>query len=129
MAQQTPDDIQEYLAKIQRTVAESEAMVAAAQLRLEETDRLLEANGLTREAIAQWHPTGQQRLAANEFLRKNGLPPLEEDECATDFDAATAQIRAERSEAPLPVDDNAPKEDVAVERQRKFRNFMRDFRL
>jgi len=135
MEEKTPDEVQEYLAKIKRTVAESEAMIEAVQLRIAETDRLLAANGLSREALAQWRPpAGQQRLAINEVLRKNGLPPLEEDECAADFDAATEQLRAERREGAASRQDAAGDgasgtDDATAERQRKFRNFMRDYRI
>ena len=45
------DDLDEYLARIRKTIAESEALVAQTELRMRETDRLLESQGLTREQV------------------------------------------------------------------------------
>lgn len=132
--EKTQEEINEYLAKIRRTVSESEALLAAVQLRFEETDRLLAANGLTREQILEWHPTKEQRLALNEELRKQGLPPLEENEDFVDFDSATAQVRAEKPpvEEP-PVEENSgdgASQGSEIEmRQKKFNNFMQELRL
>lgn len=47
----TPAEVKEYLATIRKTVADSQAAIDAAQLRLKETDRLLESQGLTLSLI------------------------------------------------------------------------------
>ena len=49
-----------YLAKIKATVKKSRALVEQAELRLAETDRLLEQQGLTREAVRNFRFTPAQ---------------------------------------------------------------------
>ncbi len=119
----TPSEVQEYLAKIRKTVADSQAAIDAAQLRLKETDRLLESQGLTREQVMDFQITPAHRLAVNEELRRRGLPPLEDGDAAGDFDAATARLR---SEAAAPQAE--PEADPA-DRPRRFANLMHEFRL
>ena len=41
-------DIEAYLARIRKTIADSNAMVSQVELRIAETDRLLAEQGLTR---------------------------------------------------------------------------------
>ncbi len=119
----TPADVEAYLAKIRKTVADSQAAIDAAQLRLRETDRLLESQGLTREQVLGFKITPAHRLAVNEELRRRGLPPLEDDG-AGDFDAATARLRGE-ADAPAPSSgDGGP--DA---RARRFGNLMHTFRI
>ena len=75
-----PDkDLDEYLARIRKTISESENLVAQAELRMRETDRLLESQGLTREQVMALRFSSEQKLAVNEELRRRGLPPLEDD--------------------------------------------------
>lgn len=119
----TPAEVKEYLATIRKTVADSQAAIDAAQLRLKETDRLLESQGLTREQVLNFKVTPAHRLAVNEELRRRGLPPLEDDTAAVDFDAATAQLR---SEAAAPHVE--PEADPA-DRPRRFANLMHEFRI
>ena len=68
----TPAEVKEYLATIRKTVADSQAAIDAAQLRLKETDRLLESQGLTREQVLNFKVTPAHRLAVNEELRRRG---------------------------------------------------------
>ena len=76
-----PDkDLDEYLARIRKTIAESEALVAQTELRMRETDRLLESQGLTREQVLSLRFSREQKLAVNEELKRRGLPPLEDDD-------------------------------------------------
>ncbi len=117
------EEVKEYLAGIRKTIAESSAMVEQAQLRIAETDRLLESQGLTREQVLGYKVTPEARLAVNEELRRRGLPPLEDDEAAFDFKAATDELRA--AENPI----TPPPGDELAERQRKFGVFMQDYRL
>ena len=75
-----PDkDLDEYLARIRKTIAESEALVAQTELRMRETDRLLESQGLSREQVMAFRFSKEQKLAVNEELKRRGLPPLEDD--------------------------------------------------
>lgn len=117
------EEVKEYLARIRKTIADSTALVEQAQLRIAETDRLLASQGLTREQVLNFNVSREQRLAVNEELRRRGLPPVEEDETATDFGAATARLRAAEATPEPPADD------TLAERQRKFGNFMQEFRL
>ncbi len=84
-----PDQqLDEYLARIRKTIAESEALVEQAELRMHETDRLLESQGLTREQVMALRFTKEQKLAVNEELKRRGLPPLEDDGAEVDDDPA-----------------------------------------
>ena len=75
-----PDkDLDEYLARIRKTIAESEALVAQTELRMRETDRLLESQGLTREQVLSLRFSKEQKLAVNEELKRRGLPPIEDE--------------------------------------------------
>ena len=47
----TSEELDEYLAGIRKTIAEGEALVEAAQLRMAETDRFLATQGLSREQV------------------------------------------------------------------------------
>lgn len=117
------EDIKEYLAKVRKTIADSQAAIDAANLRIQETDRLLASQGLTREQVLGFRVTREQMLAVNEELRRRGLPPLEDDEKAFDFNAATASLRDQADE---PSTDPG---DLLAERQRRFGNLMHDIRL
>lgn len=119
----TPEEVQEYLAKVRKTVADSRAMVEQAQLRIQETDRLLEKQGLTREKLRNMKITREHVQLVNEELARRGLPPMEYDDAAFDFGAATRELR--EAEEPL----EPPVGDELAERQRKFGNFMQEYRL
>ncbi|MCQ2389280.1 MAG: hypothetical protein MJ138_06160 [Kiritimatiellae bacterium] len=119
-------ELDEYLAKIRKNIADSRALVEQANLRISETDRFLEQQGVTREQVLNMRFSKEQKLAVNEELRRRGLPPIEDDETAFDFDAATAEVRASQlEEAPESSGGN----DALAERQRKFGNFMQAYRL
>ena len=122
-----PDkDLDEYLARIRKTIAESEALVSQTELRMRETDRLLESQGLTREQVLAMRFTREQKLAVNEELKRRGLPPLEdgEDDPLPDPDA------------PAPVGIPAAPNFAAgdsqgdlANRQKKFGMMMKPFSL
>ena len=119
-------EIEEYLAKIRKTIAESEAAVQQAELRIRETDRLLESRGLTREEVLKWQPTKEQRLAVNEELRRRGLPPLEEDDSLVDDWRREAPSGASlAAPAPAKYEPSAELE----ERRRGFGMLMREYRI
>ena len=120
MDEKKQQEIETTLAKARQTVAESKKLIEQVNLRIRETDRFLAQQGLTREQVRNMRFTPEQRLAANEELRRLGLPPIEGD--GTDFDAATAEIRAA-------LESGEGGGDVVDERRRKFGTFMQGVRL
>ena len=121
MEDRRKQEIEDTLARARKTVADSRDMMARVQLRMQETDRLLAKQGLTREQVRGFRFTHEQRQLVNEELKRRGLPPVEEE--TIDFDAMTAEIRASQLET------GSDAADVVSERQRKFGNFMREIRL
>ena len=122
-----PDkDLDDYLARIRKTIAESEALVAQTELRMRETDRLLESQGLTREQVMAFRFSAEQKLAVNEELKRRGLPPLDD----TDADPLPDP------DAPAPVGVPAAPNFAAADtqgdlenRQKKFGMMMKPFSL
>ena len=119
-------DLDEYLARIRKTIADSEALIAQTELRMRETDRLLESQGLTREQVMGLRFTREQKLVVNEELKRRGLPPLEDDGTEVDDDPA----------APAPVGIPAAPNFAAGDtqgdlenRQRKFGMMMKPFSI
>ena len=112
-------EVEEYLASIRQTIAKSENLIAEAELRMAETDRFLEAQGLTREQVLNLKLTGEQRRLVDEELKRRGLPGLEEDEAtgAPPVFGATPSWGAQDTQGDL---DN---------RRRKFGAFMQQFRM
>ena len=121
MDEQRKREIEETLARARKTVADSRDLMAQVNLRIQETDRLLAKQGLTREQVRNMRFTKEQRLLVNQELKRRGLPEIHDD--GEDFDATTAAISASVLE---PLQDSG---DVVSDRQRKFGNFMREFRL
>ena len=119
--EQKRKEIEELLARTRKNIAESRELVSQAELRIAETDRFLASYGLTREQVMNMRFTPQQKLAVNEELRRMGLPPIEEDDGAYDFKAATAELRDEEG--------NRPADDTLAERSRKFGSLMHDIRI
>lgn len=118
------EGIDEYLARIRKTIADSRELVSQAELRIAETDRLLEKEGLTREEVLSFRFTHEQRLAVNEELKRCGLPPIEDEEASFDFDAAAEEVRAGQLEV-----GGGDGVDIVEDRRRKFGNFMQQYRL
>lgn len=114
-----------YLARIRRTISESERLVEQAALRIAETDRLLESQGLSREQVMNFRFTEAQREAANEELKRRGFDPLEAWAAVGphEDDAAVAVAPGFSSLA-----QESPDGDLA-ERQRKFGMMMKPFQL
>ena len=116
-------DMERYLARIRRTIEESKNLVAQAELRIAETDRMLEKQGLTREQVMAMRFSQTQIDAVNEELRRRGLDPLEEwskDEVADSPDASHVPD-------PDPV-DQATSDELAY-RQSKFGMMMKPFHI
>jgi len=117
-------EVREVLARSRKLVAESRALMEQVELRRVETDRFLASQGLTREQALKLRFTREHRLAANEELRRLGLPQIEEDERAYDFAAATEELRDGGSAVSADVS-----EDVVEDRRRKLGAFMQEVRL
>ena len=114
-----------YLARIRKTIADGERIISQAELRIAETDRMLEKQGLTREQVLAMRFSDAQMEAANEELKRRGLDPLEKWE-------AGGYERRETADAPrashLAAEDYAPDAELA-ERQRKFGMMMKPFQI
>ena len=121
------DEIQAYLAKIRKTVAESEAMAQQIDLRLQETDRLLAAQGLTREQVMGFQFTDEQRELVNEELARRGLGRL--DFAAHEgFDDLTDRMRDVAS-ARAVAEEAVRGNDEVSDRAGKFRMMMQQYRV
>ena len=128
-------DIDEYLARIRKTIEESDRLVSQTALRLAETDRMLEKQGLTREQVMAMRFSEAQIEAANEELKRRGLDPLgkwwSDDgsnaaEAAPDANRVAADpYRDSRSGAPGP----AASDDEVAYRQGKFGMMMKPFHI
>ena len=113
-------DLQEYLARIRKTIAESQALVSQAELRMAETDRLLESQGLTREQVMALRFSDEQREAVNAELVRLGMEPLRKED-----DSYT-----QTEDIPLVSSVTHPEADADLaERQRKFGMMMKPFQL
>lgn len=121
------DDLDEYLARIRKTIAESEALVAQTELRMRETDRLLESQGLTREQVLALRFSNEQKLAVNEELKRRGLPPI--DDFGDDVPPPDAGADAP---AGVPAAPNFAARDSQGDlenRQKKFGMMMKPFSI
>ena len=110
-----------YLARIRKTIADSERLVEAAKLRMAETDRMLESHGLTREQVLGFKFTGAQREAVNRELVRLGMDPLEQEEEYMPPPAV--------SDNAYSVPAAAAGGDELAERQRKFGMMMKPFQI
>ena len=115
-----------YLARIRKTIADSNNLVSQAQLRIAETDRMLEQHGLTREQVMAMKFSDAQLEAVNEELKRRGLDPLEKwamnDHEMPDEDPSIM--------GGAPDSDGAGMSDMELEnRQRKFGMMMKPFQI
>ena len=116
-------ETQAYLARIRKTVAESNRLVEQVGLRMRETDRMLESQGLTREQVMAMHFSEAQIEAANAELERRGLDPLEQWE----RDGLTAQEEFAVGRPPSAAEP--PVDNELAERQRKFGLMMKPFQI
>jgi hypothetical protein len=123
MAGKTDNEMEAYLARIRRTIDESNRLVEAADLRIRETDRMLESQGLTREQVMAMHFTDAQIEAANAELERRGMDPLERWE----RDGLTEQEEIAVGRPPSAAEVSAGAE--LAERQRKFGMMMKPFQI
>ena len=94
------------------------------------TDRMLEAQGLTREQVEAMSFTPEQLKAVNAELTRRGLPPVEEEEILAGEsrpEADSPQVSDGRA-AKKSFDAGDVKEDLE-NRRRKFNVMMNNFRL
>ena len=119
-------DVKAYLARIRKTIADSRNLVSQAELRIAETDRMLERQGLTREQVMAMTFSDAQLEAVNAELERRGLDPLEKwtmnDRAAADEEPS---IKANASYAVEPAASDAELEN----RQRKFGMMMKPFQI
>ncbi len=108
------EEIEATLARARKTVKQAKALLAEADLRIQETDRFLAQQGLTREQVMAMRFTPEQRALANEELKRQGLEPLSDEPGTIDASTSSASV-----EEPETVDN----------RQHKFGTFMQRFRI
>ena len=115
-------DMEAYLARIRKTIADSENLVAQAGLRIAETDRMLERQGLTREQVMAMRFSDAQIEAVNAELKRRGMDPLERWE--------RGEERVTGDEIRVTSDGRRETMDVELEnRQRKFGMMMKPFQI
>ena len=112
-----------YLARIRKTIADSKNLVSQAELRIAETDRMLEQHGLTREQVMAMKFSDAQLEAVNDELKRRGLDPLEKWE----NDGLTEQEEFAVGRSPSDV-EVSPDAELA-ERQKKFGMMMKPFQI
>ena len=116
-------ETQAYLARIRKTIEESNRLVEQVGLRIQETDRMLEQQGLTREQVMAMHFSDAQIEAANAELERRGMDPIEKWESDSMRDTSDASHVL----SPEPEDFAADTE--LAERQRKFGMMMKPFQI
>ena len=124
--QRSQAEVESYLAMIRKTIADSERLVSQAELRIAETDRMLEQQGLTREQVLGMQFSDAQLAAANAELERRGLAPMAADEEGDGWDA-----NREAANAPLAqgVGLPDPAADDHDRRREKFGMMMKPFRI
>ena len=118
------EETKAYLARINRTVAASKELLSQVELRMAETDRILAAQGLTREQVKNLRFTDEQKRAVNEELKRRGLPQMEFDE--SDIQPSDAQLTGQAGDGGYVADDS--KENLE-NRRRKFNVMMNRYKL
>ena len=116
-------DIDAYLARIRKTIAESENLISQAELRIAETDRMLERQGLTREQVMAMRFSESQLAAVNEELRRRGLEPLDREELEG------PKYEAEDMPGGSRLTSEASADAELAERHRKFGMMMKPFQI
>lgn len=112
-------ETQVYLAKIGQTVQASRNLIESVRLRLAETDRMLEREGLTREGVRNFIFSDAQKNAVNEELERMGMARLDDEEEPVRLGACAAGANFSAGDG-----------DGSVEnRKRKFNVMMQQFRM
>ena len=126
------EDLQAYLARIRKTISDSERVVAQAELRMAETDRMLERQGLTREQVMAMRFSDAQMEAVNAELKRRGLDPLDkwsEDREDQGQDAEDRGSMVSDFAPQEPLDSGAVSDPELENRQRKFGMMMKPFQI
>lgn len=113
-----------FLSRVKKTVSASRELIGQAELRIAETDRLLEEQGLTREQVMAMRFTPEQMQRVNEELKRQGLPPMDVDKIPREDARLTGEGRA--------AEPNMEAEDVKPDlenRKRKFNVMMSNIKL
>ena len=127
---QLDDETKAFLARIRRTITASNELISQAELRRAETDRMLQAQGLTREQVEAMRFTPEQLKAVNDELARRGLSPIEEEQVLAG--EAKPQTESRLAGAGRAADQNFDAGDAKEDlenRRRKFNVMMNDFRL
>lgn len=120
-------DTEAYLARIRRTIAESNRLVEQVALRMRETDRALEAQGLTREQVMGIRLSDEQRVAMNRELARLGIDPRTiADVTGPDAGARQEAFATEPAADAQAVDGAA---DDLANRRMKFGLMMKPFQI
>ena len=116
-----------YLARIRRTIEASSRLVEEVGLRIAETDRMLERQGLTREQVMAMRFSQAQIDAANAELERRGMDPLElwqsEDNGGEPSTFKPSELQ------PSTFQPSADSDAELAERQRKFGMMMKPFQI
>ncbi len=129
------NDVEAYLAGIRKTIADSNAVVAQAELRIQETDRMLAQQGLTREQVLAMQFSDEQVRAANEELKRRGMAPLDDDAVAMltqpplNSDAPPLPHSSTPSLSGSPIPPLSSSDAELENRQRKFGMMMKPFQI
>ena len=123
------EDVQAYLARIRKTIADSKRVVAQAELRIAETDRMLERQGLTREQVMAMRFSDAQKRAVDTELKRRGLDPLEwwgeAESPEPEAENRMSDVGSRLSNADVGMASDAELEN----RQRKFGMMMKPFQI
>ncbi|MCR5413980.1 MAG: hypothetical protein K6F50_04550 [Kiritimatiellae bacterium] len=126
------EELDAYLAKIRKTIADSRALVEQTELRFAETDRLLASQGLTREKVKEFRFTERQREAVNREMVRMGLEPLSEDETRPIPAGGQPEEIAPEKEYYADCAQNgefSAEDDELSNRRMKFAMMMKPFRI
>lgn len=135
--QKLAEETAAYLAKIRKTINQSRDLVESAKLRMDETDRMLASQGLTREDVRKMTYTPEQVRAVNEELVRRGLKPIEDDVADVRSEYGEHSLGSGNAEAPFrPSASDASANFTAGDgdgstenRKRKFNVMMQQFRM
>lgn len=123
------EDIQAYLDRVRKTIADSRRLVSQAELRIAETDRMLEKQGLTREQLMSMRFSEAQMEAVNAELKRRGLDPLERWERDLMPGEPDESPGGEDGDGRARAPETTVRDAELENRQRKFGMMMRPFQL
>ena len=119
------EELDQYLAKIRKTVSESEAVIEQVERRVAQTDELLSRYGISREQLRQIKPTPEQVEEVNEELRRRGMDPIDYEPPPVDAYPELGRAAEPNFESP----EFASGEDELENRKHKFNTMMQNWRL